>query len=88
MLKICIRKDLCSSLGLGTRRSVFVGKTEAERPLGTLRHRWENNIKIDFREIGWGGMDWIALAECRDVLSAPVKTVMHFSEFRKILGNS
>jgi hypothetical protein len=35
---------------------------EGKRPIGRPRRRWENNIKMDFREIGWGGMDWIDLA--------------------------
>jgi hypothetical protein len=37
---------------------VFVWQPEGKRPLGRPTHRWENNIKIDLREIGWGGMDW------------------------------
>jgi hypothetical protein len=36
-----------------------VGKPEGKRPLERPRHRWEGNIKIDLRELGWGGMDWI-----------------------------
>jgi hypothetical protein len=38
-----------------------VGKTEGKRSLGKSRRRWEGNIKIDLREIGWNGMDWIWL---------------------------
>jgi hypothetical protein len=41
---------------------VLVGKPEERRPLGTPRRRWEDNIKMDLREVGWGGMDWISLA--------------------------
>jgi hypothetical protein len=41
---------------------VLAGKTEGKRPLGRLRHRWEDNIRMDLKEIGWGGMDWINLA--------------------------
>jgi hypothetical protein len=37
-----------------------------QRPLGRLRHRWEDNIKMDLREIEWGGMDWVYLAKDRD----------------------
>jgi hypothetical protein len=36
-------------------------KPEGKRPLGRPRRRWEDNIKMDLREIGWGGMDWIDL---------------------------
>jgi hypothetical protein len=39
-----------------------VGKLEGKRPLGRPTRRWEDNIKIDFREIGWDSMDWIDLA--------------------------
>jgi hypothetical protein len=38
---------------------ILVGKPEGKRPLGRPRIRWEGNIKIDFRDIGWGGMDWM-----------------------------
>jgi hypothetical protein len=51
-----------------------VGKPEGKRPLGRSRRRWVN-IKIDFREIGWGGMDWIDLAQDRDQWRAIVNTV-------------
>jgi hypothetical protein len=43
-----------------------VGKTEEKRQLGRPRHRWVNNIKLDLRNIGWGGMEWIDLAQNRD----------------------
>jgi hypothetical protein len=39
---------------------VLVGKTEGRRPLGRLRHRWEDNIKMDFQEVGWEGA-WTGL---------------------------
>jgi hypothetical protein len=45
---------------------ILVGKPEGKRPLGRIRRRWEeDNIKMDLREIGWGGMDWINLAQDR-----------------------
>jgi hypothetical protein len=44
---------------------VLVGKSEGKRPLGGCKHRWVNNAKMDLREIGWGSMDWINLAQCR-----------------------
>jgi hypothetical protein len=49
---------------------------KGKRPLGRPRRRWENNIKIE-REIGWGGVDWIHLAQDRDQWRALVKTVMN-----------
>jgi hypothetical protein len=45
---------------------IFVEKPEGRRPLGRPRHRWEDSIKMDFEEIGWGDMDWINLAQDRD----------------------
>jgi hypothetical protein len=47
------------------------------RPLGSPRQRWVDNIKMDLREIGGGGMDWIDLAEDRDQWRALVNTVMN-----------
>jgi hypothetical protein len=41
---------------------------EGRRPLGRPRRRWEDNIKIDLREIGFGDVDWIHLAQDRDRL--------------------
>jgi hypothetical protein len=41
---------------------ILVGKREGKRPLGGPRCRWVDNIKIDLRDIGWDGMDWIDLA--------------------------
>ena len=51
---------------MGERRGVYrvlVGKHEEKRPLGRPRRRWEDNIKMDFQEVVFGGMDWIELAE-------------------------
>jgi hypothetical protein len=55
----------------------LVGNPEGKRPSGTSKRRWVENIKIDIREIGWGGMDWIYLAQDRDQW-AVVNTVMNF----------
>jgi hypothetical protein len=45
---------------------VLVRKPEGKRPLGRPRRRWEDGIRIDLREIGLGGVDWIRLAQDRD----------------------
>jgi hypothetical protein len=45
---------------------ILVGKPEGKRPLGRHRRKWEDNIRMDLREIGWGGMEWIDLAQDRD----------------------
>jgi hypothetical protein len=44
---------------------VSVGRPEGKRPLGRLRRRWEDNIKMDLREIGIDGANWIQLAQDR-----------------------
>jgi hypothetical protein len=56
---------------------ILVGKAEGKRPLGRPGHRWVDNIKMDLRDIGWGGMDRIHLAHDRDQWSALVNTVMN-----------
>ena len=56
---------------------VLVEKYEGKSPLGRPRHRWEDNIKMDLREVGGGG-DWIELAQDRDRWRALVTTVMNF----------
>jgi hypothetical protein len=43
-----------------------VGKSEGKRTVRRTRRRWKGNIKMDLREIGWGGVDWIYLAQDRD----------------------
>jgi hypothetical protein len=56
---------------------ILVGKTEGKRPLERSRHRWEDNIRMDLREIGWGGMDWIDLAQDRDQWRTLVNTALN-----------
>jgi len=55
---------------------VLVGKPEGKRPLGRPRRRWEDNIKMDLREVGGGG-DWMELAQDKDRWRALVNTVMN-----------
>jgi hypothetical protein len=45
---------------------IFVGKPEEKRPLERPRRRWDNNTKTDLREVWWGSMNWINLAQDRD----------------------
>jgi hypothetical protein len=54
-----------------------VRKPEGKRPLGRPRHRWEDNTKMDLKEIRWGSMDWIDLSQDRDQWRALVNTVMN-----------
>jgi hypothetical protein len=57
---------------------VLVGKPDGKRPMGRSKRRWEDNIKVDFQEIGCGGMGWNGLAQDRDRLWALVNAVMNF----------
>jgi hypothetical protein len=56
---------------------ILVGNPEGERPPVRHKHRWEDTIKMDLREIGWGGMDWIHPALDRDQWRALVNTVLN-----------
>jgi len=48
------------------------GNLRGRKPLGRPWLRWEDNIKIDLREVGWGDMDWMDLAQDRDRCQALV----------------
>jgi hypothetical protein len=56
---------------------VLVGKLEGKRPLERPRHRWQNGIRMDLREIGWGDVEWIHLAQDRGRWRAVVNAVMN-----------
>jgi hypothetical protein len=53
---------------------IFVGKPKEKRLLGRPRRRWVDSIKMDLREIGWDGMDWLDLAQDRNQWRALVHT--------------
>ena len=57
---------------------VLVGKPEGKRPLGKLRRRWEDNIKMDLQEVGGGRGDWMDLAQDRDGWRSLADTVRNF----------
>jgi hypothetical protein len=57
--------------------NILVGRPEGRRPLGRPRRRWEDNIKMNQREIGFGNVDWIHWAQDRDRWRALVNTVMN-----------
>ncbi|KAJ4440904.1 hypothetical protein ANN_10751 [Periplaneta americana] len=56
---------------------VLVGRPEGKRPLGRPRRRWEDNIKMDLREVGYDDRDWINLAQDRDQWRAYVRAAMN-----------
>jgi hypothetical protein len=55
---------------------ILVGKPERRKLLGRPRRRWVDNIKINLREVGWAGMEWIHVAQDRDQWKAFVNTVI------------
>jgi hypothetical protein len=64
----------------GDRRgayTVLVGRPKGMRPLGRPTPRWEDNTQMNLQEVGWGGMDWIDLAQDRDRGRVPVNAVMN-----------
>jgi hypothetical protein len=65
---------------MGQDRNVYrdlIGKPEGKRPLERPRRRWEDRFRMDLREIGWGSVDWIKLAQDRDWWRTLVNTVMN-----------
>jgi hypothetical protein len=66
---------------MGVKRNAYrilVGNPEGKRRLGRPRRRWVNNSKMDLREVGLDGMDWIDMAQDRDQWRALVNAVMNF----------
>jgi hypothetical protein len=70
--------EACGTHGRG-EKSVqgFGGKPEGRRPLGRPRRRWEDGVRMDIREIGLAGVDWIRLAQDRDRWRAVASAVMN-----------
>jgi len=65
---------------MGDSRGVYrvlAGKHEGKRPLGSPRHKWDDNIKTDFQKVRCGVMDWIELAQDRGRWRALVNVVMN-----------
>jgi hypothetical protein len=56
---------------------VLVGKPEGKGPLGRSKHRWEDGIRMDHRETGWGSVQWIQMAQERDRWQSLVSVVMN-----------
>jgi hypothetical protein len=65
---------------MGEKRNAYrllVGKPEGKRPLGRRSRRWVDNIRMDLGETGWGGVDWIGLAQDRNRWRALVNSVLN-----------
>jgi hypothetical protein len=78
----------CSTDGkMKNAYSILVGKYERKRPLGRPRHRWEDNTRMDLREVGWEGVDWMDVAQDRDQGRALVDTVMKLWVVPQNAGN-
>jgi hypothetical protein len=83
-LKIMIKSRRMKWTGhvarMGEKRNAYrtlVGKPEGKRPLGRPRRKWMDNARMDLREIGWDGMEWIDLAQDRDQWRALMNTAMN-----------
>jgi hypothetical protein len=65
---------------MGEKRNAYgilLGKPEGKTLLGRQRRRWADNVKMNLREIGWDGVDWIDTAQDRDQWRALVNTVLN-----------
>jgi hypothetical protein len=60
--------------------NILVGRPEGRKPLGRPRRRWEDDIKIDLGEMGFGEVDWIHLVQDRDRLRALVNSVINLRD--------
>jgi len=66
----------CMGKSRGAYR-VLVGKRKGKISLGRHRRRWEDDMKVDLKEVGWGGMNWTDLVQSGDRLQALVNAVMN-----------
>jgi hypothetical protein len=67
----------CSTEEGEVTHRLLMGKPEEKRPLIKPRRRWVDTVRMDPGEIGWGGVDWIGLAQDRDKWRALVNAVMN-----------
>jgi hypothetical protein len=78
LFRIVLRsKQYAFVLNIGIALRGLVGKPEGKKPLGRPRCRWEENIEMGDREVGWEGMDWIDLVQNGGRWWAVVKAVMY-----------
>jgi hypothetical protein len=70
----------CTCSTIGQKKHAYrtlLGKPEGERPLGRPRHTWVDNIKVELRDTGSDGVDWIAMAQDRHQWRALVNTILN-----------
>jgi hypothetical protein len=67
----------CNMHGEKNAYRILVEKREGKGPLGRPRCRWNNNIRMDLRDTGWGGMNWTDLSQNRDQWTGLVNMVMN-----------
>jgi hypothetical protein len=70
----------CSTNGEEKKKNAYrllMGRPGGKKPLGRLRRRWADNIKMDLLEIGGGGVDWIGVTQDRNKWRALVNTVLN-----------
>jgi hypothetical protein len=73
----CARHIRCVVEKTNAYKMILLGKPGGKRPLERPKRRWEDKIKIDLREIGWAGIDWIDIVHNRDQWRALVNTKMN-----------
>jgi hypothetical protein len=73
--------EACSTYGMDKKCVKNVGKPEGKRLVGKLRRIWEDNIRMDLREIRWECVNWMHLSEDRNQWLALVKSVMKAASF-------
>jgi hypothetical protein len=72
--------------GMTNAYNILVRKPEGKGPLGRPRYRWEDNIRMNLREIGWDGVDWMHLSQDRDLWWALMNMVINLPVPQKV-GN-
>jgi hypothetical protein len=55
----------------------LISKPERKKPFVRIRRRWKGNIRMDLREVGWEGVEWMHRAQDRDQLRALVNAIMN-----------
>ena len=76
-MRVCVCVRACVCVSYWWTQGFLMGQPERMRPLERPTCRWEDNIEMDCRELGWGNMDWIDLAQSKDRCRAVVNAVIN-----------